>query len=570
MKKLLLLLLTVFPLYATATDWQALDQELAQFIGESDIGGCVVGAYENANIVFARGYGMAVTEHQIPLGPNIKMDIGSISKQFTVLAALIAEQHGFFSMQDKVHTHLPELPDYGAPVTLDMLAFHTSGIYPHFYVSDFLEQVEVGVISELKRLQQVSRFNTLNFPPGEGWMYNNTGFLMLNLIIERSTGLTLREFSEKYIFEPLGMNNTHFYDNYAEVIPNMAAGYEAADGGGYRRAPRIEDTVGAGGLLSTLNDFARYQGFFTNPTLGKNPQELLQKFLRVGTDGEGEPLSNGYGYGIWHGQHRGSHTISHGGTTDGFHSYFRRFMDDDFAVLVSCNRGDIPRDQVFNKVVDARYGKQDLAQPSHAFARLMGKIGDQISGSYLNPEGLFVSVDVSVDAGILQAITPLGIYRFANASEFSGNSIRFVSTDLTADSAGYEMDTITLQRGADKTDWEFEYRSDLVPGAVLSRQTPKQGYSTPDLDLTGTYIHRDSGVCQRIYLEDSALLLDPGNKGKPLPLTRKTPELYIFSGSDFIHIRQNQRGKVRAYTFNRLLFRGVTFERTKHCGGNYR
>lgn len=549
---------------ANATDWSLVDQQLEQTIGMPDVGGCMVGAYQNGEVAFARGYGMAVAEHNIPLSADIKMDIGSISKQFTTLSALIAEQHGYINMQDEIHKYLPELPEYGADITLDMLAFHTNGIYPHFYVADFLRQVEVGVVHEHERLEQLSRFTTLNFPPGESWAYNNTGFLLLNIIIERTTGLTLREFSTHYIFKPLGMLDTFYYDNYAEVIPRMATGYSVLADGSYRKAPRIEDTVGAGGLLTTVNDFAKYQQNFEQPTIGKNPKALMKKLLQVGTSGDGQPLSNGYGYGMWHGKHQGHYSLSHGGTTEGFHSYYRRYPEDRFAVLISCNRDDISREEVINIVTGVRFDQDHGTISNPALVEQLATLADQFTGLYLNPDAILPSATVNFDGNSLLISTPLGVYRFVNANTNTANSFTFTSRDK-APSTGYEFDQITLSQPAPDAQWQLDYSSDLVPRAVLTQQQQYTPTVKEQKALVGNYQHRDTGICHRISLDNGVLMLDPGNGAQSIELKQESADLWFSNPAEFVRISKHKGGKVARYSFNQLLMRGIEFHRAKGC-----
>ena len=90
--------------------------------------GCAVGVYRAGEIVFARGYGYADLEHDVPLTEASVFYLASVSKQFTAAAVLLLAGDGKLSIDDDVRKFLPELPDYGKRVTLRHLLHHTSGV----------------------------------------------------------------------------------------------------------------------------------------------------------------------------------------------------------------------------------------------------------------------------------------------------------------------------------------------------------------------------------------------------------------------------------------------------------
>src|ERR1039457_6616596 len=100
--------------------------------------GCAVGVYQNGAVTFARGYGFADLNHDVPITASTRFTVGSVSKQFTAASIALLAQAGRISLDDYVRKYIPELPAYQAPVTIRHLVHHTSG------VRDFWELVTLA------------------------------------------------------------------------------------------------------------------------------------------------------------------------------------------------------------------------------------------------------------------------------------------------------------------------------------------------------------------------------------------------------------------------------------------
>src|SRR5687767_508055 len=177
------------------------DQIFAQW-DKPDTPGCAVAVMRAGQIVHKRGYGVANLELAVPITTSSVFNAGSIAKQFTAMSILILAQQGKLSLDDEVKKYVPEISDFGTPITLRHLIHHTSGL------RDFLEMLEMAgwrtgadLTTEKDILEMVSRQRTLNHKPGAEFVYTNTGYVLLAVIVKRVTGQSLRDFAEANIFQ---------------------------------------------------------------------------------------------------------------------------------------------------------------------------------------------------------------------------------------------------------------------------------------------------------------------------------------------------------------------------------
>ena len=119
----------VLPMIACAQgdfDTAAIDNVFADF--NSQTPGCALGVVQSGQLVYGRGYGMANLEHDIPINTTSVFRIGSVSKQFAAAVAALAAMEGYLDLEDPLQKWIPELPDYGEPLTLRHTLNHTSGL----------------------------------------------------------------------------------------------------------------------------------------------------------------------------------------------------------------------------------------------------------------------------------------------------------------------------------------------------------------------------------------------------------------------------------------------------------
>src|SRR6185436_18724792 len=140
----------------------------------------------------------------------------------------------------------------------------------------------------------ITRQKELNFKPGDEYLYSNSGYFLLERIVQKVSGKSLRQFAEENIFKPLGMSSTRFHDDTAEVIRSRATGYSSRRDGGFAIESTTSDAIGAGGLLTTINDLVLWDRIFYQNTL-KGGQDLIRDVLTRGTLNNGERIDYGFG-----------------------------------------------------------------------------------------------------------------------------------------------------------------------------------------------------------------------------------------------------------------------------------
>ena len=298
--------------------------------------GCALSVMKNGLAIYEQGYGMANLEYGIPITPRSIFHVASVSKHFTAMAIELLVNDGEVSWDDDIRTYVPEVPDFGTPITLRHLVHHVSGIRDQWnLLSRSGWRWEADVVTQGDVLDITSRQTALNFPTGSRYLYSNTGFTLLAVVVERVTGQTLREFSTERMFEPLGMNDTHFHDDHNMIVPNRAWAYEPDDNGafGLRNSIPDFDVVGATSLFTTVHDLASWDRNFDTGRVGGRPALDRLHQLFVLTSGE----NTTYAHGLSVGTYRGLQTVGHGGSDAGYRSHFLRFPSEGISIAVLCN-----------------------------------------------------------------------------------------------------------------------------------------------------------------------------------------------------------------------------------------
>jgi CubicO group peptidase (beta-lactamase class C family) len=327
-----------------------------------DSPGCALGVYQDGRIVYARGYGMADLNEGVPITPATVFHVASMSKQFTAASIILLAQQGKLSLDDDVHKYIPALPDFGEPITLRELMHHTSGLRDQWALLDLAGwRYSQDLITDDDVMSVVTRQKQLNFKPGEKYLYSNTGFTLLGLVVKRVSGLSLREFTSKSIFEPLGMTSTHFRDDHAEIIKHDAVGYARA---GKDKPFRISitnfDTVGATSLHTTVEDLQKWDENFYRPRVGG--PAFVRQMLEQAKLNSGEQIE--YASGLQITKYRGLPTVDHGGADAGYRSDMRRFPKQHFTATVLCNAAEANPSRLVRQVADIMLAKDLSPAPS--------------------------------------------------------------------------------------------------------------------------------------------------------------------------------------------------------------
>jgi CubicO group peptidase (beta-lactamase class C family) len=298
--------------------------------------GCAVGVAQRGVVVLKSGYGMADLERNVPITADTVFESGSVAKQFTAAALVLLAQQGKISLDDPLRKYLPEIPDYGTPLTIRHVMSHLSGLREWRLVATFSGIAEGShVLSNQDLLRIAAKQRALNFPPGMAYSYTNTGFNILTILIERAldNAKTFQDFTREAIFEPLQMNHTRWRDDFRAVVSNRALAYGRGPGGGWIQQTPIENIIGAGGMLSTVGDWLAWNENFTHAKVG-GPQ-LVKAMQTPATLSNGKTIT--YATGLVVSTFDGVREVSHGGSTGGYRTWLGRYPDQEVSVAVMCN-----------------------------------------------------------------------------------------------------------------------------------------------------------------------------------------------------------------------------------------
>ncbi len=315
--------------------------------------GCAVGVAVGGKPVLMKAYGMADLEHNVPNTPDTIFESGSVAKQFTAMAIMLLVQDGRLSLDDQVRTHVPELPDYGVPLTIRHMLTHTSGLRDWGSIASIAGAPRTTrEYTHAHVLDIVSRQKSLNFPPGTQWSYSNTGFNLAAIIVDRVSGMSFADFSKRRIFEPLGMTSTHWRDDHRRIVRNRAIAYSTA-AVGYEIEMPFENVHGNGGLLTTVGDLLKWNENFVKPVVGD--AALLSQMATAGKYSDGRDLD--YGLGLYVRPLDGVKNVYHSGSTAGYRAHLNRFPESHTSVAVLCNASDGEATRAANDVSRAYLSK---------------------------------------------------------------------------------------------------------------------------------------------------------------------------------------------------------------------
>lgn len=324
----------------------AIDQLFSEW-AKSGSPGCALALMHDGDLLYSRGYGMANLEYHIPIQPTTIFHIASISKQFAAAAIALLEQDGLLSADDDVRSYIPELHDFGKTITLRHMIHHTSGLRDQWELLVLAGWRMDDVITTEDILEMAFAQRELNFEPGAEYMYCNTGYTLLGLIVQRVTGKSLREFCAERIFTSLGMKDTHFHDDYLELVPQRAYSYEKHDDG-FKHNHLMYSNVGATSLFTTVEDLVLWGQNYVERTVGGD--DLFEKMVHKGTFNDGHTID--YAFGVLSRVYKGLPVIEHSGGDAGFRTHLLVFPQQRCSIAVFANLDSINPIKLSNQVAD--------------------------------------------------------------------------------------------------------------------------------------------------------------------------------------------------------------------------
>lgn len=344
---LLLIFLSVLPVKGQSVS-EKLDGLLKDKVTDLSPG-FVVGVVQNGEIIYKAYHGYSNLENKIKVDADTKFNIASCAKQFTALAVLKLIREKKLALEDDFRKYLPDYyPKITEPITVRDLITHTSGIRDY---SDLLSVqgkpwwqrvgLDNGDVRELLAAQK-----DLNFSPGSGYLYSNSGYILLAELVEKVSGVSFAEYSRE-LFSSLEMNDTRFNTNYMAVMPNKSLPYNDWGDGNWQQYPMVVDVHGDGFLFTTLADQLRWE-------------QLLQNRKKTGMswlDASQEPIpgaaSETYGYGVEFSTYKGYSAKWHSGGTGSYNAHFLRIPSESLSVVLMSNNGNFWSTGTAYEIVDA-------------------------------------------------------------------------------------------------------------------------------------------------------------------------------------------------------------------------
>jgi len=303
-----------------------------------------VAVYQKGKLVYQHGYGMANIEQHVPNRPGTSMHIASITKTFTAYSLLRLQQEGKLRLDDDIRKYLPEVPDFGHTITLRHLAQHTSGIRTY---ESLAAMSGYEIHSKAPFFKLISRQRDLNFLPGEGYDYSNTGFVLLAEVIERVSGMSYANFIQKHIFQPLHMKHTTLQVDAGKLVAGVADSYEPGSGG-VKKQYVINDLVGSTGIITDVADLGQWGLYLLHPAAADTA--IIRQMRTPGKLHNGQLTE--YGLGLALATYKGHREIGHSGSEGGFKAHLSIFPDDDLVVIVLANSADIYSRPVARQIAD--------------------------------------------------------------------------------------------------------------------------------------------------------------------------------------------------------------------------
>jgi CubicO group peptidase (beta-lactamase class C family) len=505
--------------------------------------GCAVGVAHNGTVVLRSGYGMADLERNVPITPNTIFESGSLAKQFTAMSLMLLAQQGKISLDDPLRKYLPELPDYGAPLTIRHVLSHVSGLREWRPIATFGGMREgTYVYTNQDLLQMAAHQRALNFDPGTHYSYTNTGFNISTILIERAlgNGQTFPGYTREFIFGPLGMAHTSWRDNFRAVVPNRALAYGRSGDTILEQQTPIENIIGAGGMLTTVGDLLLWNENFKTAKVGG--AEIVKAQQTPARLSSGSAIS--YAAGLVITTMDGLREVSHSGSTGGYRTWLGRFPDKDVSVAVLCN-----------------YAQANPSKLGHDTARLWTGTAEKTVTSTYTP-----------DPAKLQAL--IGLYRKMRDNTVA--ELRLVNGKLTLGTSLELMTPVAPNQftiGSADRHYRFEegtrirMRVTSPDDDVLYERVEPVHPAAADLTaLLGKYDSRETGATLTIAAskKPDELTLQVATNA-PIPLKPTFRDAFLTPSGSSIFFVRDAAGKVVALSAGEDRVWDLRFTRVAHA-----
>ena len=346
---LALLLLLALPVLGQRKLEKRIDSLFAAF-NHPDAPGTSVMVIRNGKMLLAKGYGMANIEARQLATPSTNYRLASVTKQFTATAVMILADRKKLRYDNVLTDFFPDFPAYGKKITVKHLLQHTSGLMDYENVmpeTTTVQLLDKDVLALMKRQERTY------FEPGTKYLYSNSGYALLALIVEKQSGISFAKFLEKNIFKPLKMTATVAFENGISKVKNRAYGYSPIDSlhpDIFKQTDQsmTSAVLGDGGIYSSVMDLAKWdKALYNTPLVRKRTQRMAftPNILPDGTNTE-------YGFGWRISDYKGKLCYHHSGSSIGFRNEIQRFPQQKTTVIILTNRDNADPKVIAEKIAD--------------------------------------------------------------------------------------------------------------------------------------------------------------------------------------------------------------------------
>jgi CubicO group peptidase (beta-lactamase class C family) len=536
------------PVAAQRLDTEAVDT-LVKGYGAPDRPGVSVAISRDGEIIYEGWSGQADLERNVPIGPETRFHIASISKQFTAFAIHKLADEGKLSLNQEVRDFFPVFRASGDGVTIRHLLDHTSGLREINSLTQILGFSEASPISADRALAMILRQEGRNFDPGTKEEYSNTGYQLLAHIVARASGMPFEDYMQAEIFEPLGMDQTFVGSEPSRLTQDMALDYEPS-GEGFAKAVSASASIGSSGIVSTPRNLVRWGHALNSGAIG-NARILnaMAKRTRM-PDGTTAVLSSGQEFRGF----RGLGTWSHGGSVGGYRSFLLRIPQQKLAIAVMGNRADFLKAAFAFDIAEALLGDRlDPAAEPEMSPETTAEL-DSYTGDYRLFAGTVLSIRRD---GETLTLDFLGSGNPSPLPRISKGVFSFIpSRDLRFEFRTFKDGKATELR------WQVSEDGFLRAPRVAMQVVP-ESISNPDM-LTGTYYSDELQIGFDIDLSDNGELQMSSSLKAPVPLAPYQPGVLRpngpspFSTIDFGNATDTPASEVVVST---TLAENITFKR---------
>ena len=518
------------------SEWNALDKP-----------GASLGIIKDGELIYAKGYGAANLEYNIPNTSESVFRIASTSKQFTAACIVLLDQQKKLSLDDKLSKFFPEFPSYANQITIKHLLNHTSGVRDYLTLAQLAGLGSEDYYTDETLMQWLVNQQELNFNPGDDFLYSNSGYWLLGQIVNKVSGGSMAEFAKVNVFDPLGMENTHFHNDHTQIVKQRASGYRPNSDGGYSISMTTLEMIGDGGIFTTVNDLKKWDdAFYKSDILNK---AFWDTMTSVGKLNSGEELDYASGLGV--DTYNGLRVILHGGAFVGYRAEMIRFPEQKFSVILLANRADANptrmaydvadiflKDQFKEEIVTKENEStttEDLKPISLSKNKLL-----KYEGTYWNKENK-MSRALEIRNDTLNYVRSNG--RATQMVPVSKTKFLWVGPNIP----------ITLEMTTDSKEFTLK-----IPGekpSSFTRYTPVETYSKSDLEsYSGNYYCSELDVTYTFKSEEDgiAFYLNGKKEAELTPIKKDVITLSSYLMFEFNELRDAFRlsmGRVKNLNF---------------------